>query len=195
MHLKIYVHIYTHFVNLYSGWNHTKLTDVNLQRIAPSGEILNSANLVTSLGCINPSMKSICPIPPSFEPPLGHRLSFKAVMFQGMRSGEELVMSIKIAGCLEHVDCFVNTQSCNNGAGNNPAISRLRRSLHNNITTNATEFAEISSISFRVEMPKIEIGNQRKFEETTTVFLVSGLGLMGCFISAVMVLIYLKFKY
>ncbi|XP_055372791.1 uncharacterized protein LOC129606475 [Condylostylus longicornis] len=138
-------------VNIGDGWNYTKLTDVNLQRFSPSGEILNSVNIITQQGCINPVMRLVCPTQPSFDPPLGYRLSFKAIMFQGMRSGEEIVLSLKITGCMERADCYINTQNCNN------ALTRLRRSSNNNSDIikhrNSSEIEEISKISFRVIIP------------------------------------------
>lgn len=52
-------------------------------------------------------MKPICPFPPVFEAPLGHRFIFRAVMFNGMKSGDEMIMSVKILGCLNFNDCYV----------------------------------------------------------------------------------------
>ena len=78
-----------------------------LQRLGSNGQILNSANLIASNGCVNPTMKAICSAPPVFEPPLGHRLKFRAVMFQGMKSGDEMFMSVKVIGCIHSIDCFV----------------------------------------------------------------------------------------
>jgi len=57
-------------------------------------------------------MQAICAHPPILEPPLGQRLHFKAVMFPGMRSGEVLVISMRITGCLEREDCQVTAQDC-----------------------------------------------------------------------------------
>lgn len=110
-HKKIHFNYVELLPELKKGWNYTRVSDVSLQRLGPSGDILNSVVLVTSSGCVHPKMRSICPLPPTFEPPLGHRLGFRAVMFQGMRSGDEMVMSVKIAGCLEQNDCFV-VRSC-----------------------------------------------------------------------------------
>ncbi|XP_065368700.1 uncharacterized protein LOC135961132 [Calliphora vicina] len=138
------------------GWNYTKLTDVSLQRISPSGEILNNVQLITSQGCLNPSMKGICTQNPSFDAPLGYKLPFKAVMFQGMRSGEELIMSMRITGCLEHQDCYVNADQCNNFNTSN-LKRRKRDMLNSNTTANNTEISEISKISFRVIMPGEEV--------------------------------------
>lgn len=110
-------------------------------------------------------MKSICPQPPTFEPPLGHRFGFRAVMFQGMKSGDEMVMSVKIAGCIDQSDCFVvrlsnlrmffclcidclnlNFQdklACDRFSGR----ARRETNLSNNLS-------EVSTISFRVELPR-----------------------------------------
>lgn len=133
------------------GWNFTKLTDVSLQRISPSGEILNSANLITTHGCLNPSMKGICSQPPSFDAPLGHKLYFKAVMFQGMHSGDELVLSMRITGCLEPQDCRVNAEQCPLSAGYQ---RRRKRGTETMPTNNSSEVSEISKISFKVVMPE-----------------------------------------
>ncbi|XP_031620390.1 uncharacterized protein LOC116338947, partial [Contarinia nasturtii] len=67
------------------GWNGSRVADVSLQRRGSSGEILNSVALIKSNGCINPQMQSVCSVPPVFEPPLGYRFGFRAVMFQGMK--------------------------------------------------------------------------------------------------------------
>lgn len=90
---------------LIQGWKHSRLLNVALQRIAPTGEVLNSATLITSDGCVNPKMRAICPNPPTFEPPLGHQMRFRAVLFQGMNSGDEIFMSVRVVGCIESHDC------------------------------------------------------------------------------------------
>lgn len=93
-----------------SGWNHSRVSDVTLQRIGSNGEVLNTAQLIKSNGCVNPSMQSICPLPPVFEPPLGYRFGFRAVMFQGMKNGDEMQMSVRIVGCMDSRDCHLVNQ-------------------------------------------------------------------------------------
>nr|XP_016928874.1 uncharacterized protein LOC108009223 [Drosophila suzukii] len=127
------------------GWNYTKLSDVQLQRIAGGGEVLNTVQLVSSRGCLNPAMQAICAHPPVLEPPLGQRLHFKAVMFPGMRSGEVLVISMRITGCLEREDCQVTAQDCLPSVG-----QRRRRNVSHG---NGTEVSELSHLTFRVVMP------------------------------------------
>lgn len=98
-------------------------------------------------------MKGICTQTPTFDAPLGYKLPFKAVMFQGMRSGEELIMSMRITGCLEHQDCYVNTEQCNHP--NSSLLKRRKRDM-TPLTHNNTEISEISKISFKVIMPEEE---------------------------------------
>lgn len=76
-----------------------------MQRVGANGEILNTATLIKSNGCANPKMQSILSLPPVFEHPLGYRFAFRAVMFQGMKSGDEMVMNVRINICMDHHDC------------------------------------------------------------------------------------------
>lgn len=104
-------------------------------------------------------MLSICSHPPILEPPLGQRLHFKAVMFPGMRSGEVLVISMRITGCLEREDCQVTTQDCLPSVG-----QRRRRNVSHG---NGTEVSEFSQLSFRVIMPGVEqdLPKERDFKD------------------------------
>ncbi|KAH8252768.1 hypothetical protein KR032_001825 [Drosophila birchii] len=140
--------IYNILYTLFTGWNYTKLSDVQLQRIASGGEMLNTVQLISSRGCLNPAMLSICSHGPILEPPLGQRLHFKAVMFPGMRSGEVLVISMRITGCLEREDCQVTAQDCLPSVG-----QRRRRNVSHG---NGTEVSEVSHLSFRVIVPGVE---------------------------------------
>ncbi|XP_016994410.3 uncharacterized protein [Drosophila takahashii] len=136
------------------GWNYTKLSDVQLQRIASGGEVLNTVQLVSARGCLNPAMQAICAHAPILEPPLGQRLHFKAVMFPGMRSGEVLVISMRITGCLEREDCQVTAQDCLPSVG-----QRRRRNVSHG---NSTEVSELSHLTFRVIMPGEEDISRRE---------------------------------
>ncbi|TDG51156.1 hypothetical protein AWZ03_002519 [Drosophila navojoa] len=137
------------------GWNYTKLSDVQLQRISAGGEVLNSVQLITPRGCLNPAMQSICAHAPSAEPPLGQRLQFRAVMFPGMHSGDVLVMSMRITGCLEREDCQLSAQDCQPGVA-----QRRRRDTVLQPHANGTEASELSHITFRVIMPHMELPEQ-----------------------------------
>ncbi|EDW79701.1 uncharacterized protein Dwil_GK17924 [Drosophila willistoni] len=172
------------------GWNYTKLSDVQLQRISPSGEILNNAQLISSRGCLNPAMQSICSHAPIFEPPLGQRLHFKAVMFPGMRSGDILVMSMRMTGCLEREDCQVKAQDC--------LAQRRRRNA-----SNGTEISELSHLTFRVIMPNralvttaeddltsVVLENPEIIETSKTLALIGSLGFIVLLLGVAIVALY-----
>lgn len=76
-----------------------------MQKAGENGQILSSALLISSNGCVNPVMKTICALPPVFEPPLSYRLGFRAVLFQGMKSGDQMQMSVRMIGCVDPKDC------------------------------------------------------------------------------------------
>lgn len=95
-------------INHLPGWSHSRLSDVTLQRIGANGDVLNSAQLIKSNGCLNPKMQSICFMAPVYEAPLGYRLGFHAIMFHGMKSGDEMQVNVRIVGCVHRQDCSMN---------------------------------------------------------------------------------------
>lgn len=141
------------------------------------------------MGCLNPTMKAICPLSPIYDPPLGQKLAFKAVMFQGMRSGDELVMTIKISGCLDEHDCHVDQHSCLNRD-----LNRLKRSAIED-PKNGNEISEVSRISFRIVVPgesSSDYSDDIQFASGENILFVgSFLGIIGLFI-IIGLLIYLK---
>ncbi|KAH8384692.1 hypothetical protein KR093_005568 [Drosophila rubida] len=161
------------------GWNYTKLSDVQLQRLSPEGEVLNSAQLISSSGCLNPAMQSICANEPNFEPPLGQRLHFRAIMFPGMLSGDLLVMSMRITGCLEHEDCQVRPQDCQ------PSIAQRRRRNATPTHGNATEASELSRVMFRVILPngqqaaELEAASERELQAENVAAVSKSFALYG----------------
>uniref|UniRef100_A0ABK8FY12 ZP domain-containing protein n=1 Tax=Anopheles gambiae TaxID=7165 RepID=A0ABK8FY12_ANOGA len=145
------------------GWNFTRLSEVVMQRLSPTGTVLNSASLVNANGCLNPLMRAISPVAPVFEAPLGYRLGFRAAMFQGMRSGDEMILRVRIVGCVDRRECLV--ENCQTTA-------RTKRETESpvpeaaqgtNATTPATTattttaatppLAETASIAFRIMLP------------------------------------------
>lgn len=168
------------------GWNYTKITDISMQRIGTSGEVLNTVSLVSNNGCVNPSMKSVCTIPPLYEPPLGQRFGFRAVMFQGMKSGDEVVMSIRIMGCINRRDC--EQGQCNFVKGG----TRRKRSH----TDKDEDHFEVTKISFRVADPQ-ERDREAKEEESRSLILTwscigIGLGFIGLVIFVVMIVVHMR---
>lgn len=137
-------------------------------------------------------MQAICAHPPILEPPLGQRLHFKAVMFPGMRSGEVLVISMRITGCLEREDCQVTAQDCLPSVG-----QRRRRNVSHG---NSTEVSELSHLTFRVLMPgeedvspkdrDIEIGDSGIRETSKSLALFGSLGFVVMLMGVAVVALY-----
>lgn len=51
-------------------------------------------------------MRSVCPDNPIQQNPLVTTLTVKAFMFQGMDNGDEMIMSVRMIGCLLPEDCL-----------------------------------------------------------------------------------------
>lgn len=156
------------------GWNHTRISDVSLERQSPNGNVINTASIITSNGCVNPSMKPICPQPPIFEPPLGHRLGFKAIMFQGMKSGDEIIMNVKVIGCMERGDCLIDCERNSN---------RFKRSLD--------QLSEISQISFKIEIPKAT-DELNRFNSNKSISIIAAIGSFCLICLIALISVYLK---
>ncbi|XP_053659869.1 uncharacterized protein LOC128708914 [Anopheles marshallii] len=142
------------------GWNFTRLSEVVMQRLSPTGTVLNSASLVNANGCLNPLMRAISPVAPVFEAPLGYRLGFRAAMFQGMRSGDEMVLRVRIVGCVDRRECLV--ENCQTTARSkrdteNPAAEGHAANgtipSSTTTTTPSPALAETASIAFRIMLP------------------------------------------
>uniref|UniRef100_A0A182MES4 ZP domain-containing protein n=1 Tax=Anopheles culicifacies TaxID=139723 RepID=A0A182MES4_9DIPT len=146
------------------GWNFTRLSEVVMQRLSPTGTVLNSASLVNTNGCLNPLMRAISPVAPVFEAPLGYRLGFRAAMFQGMRSGDEMVLRVRIVGCVDRRECLV--ENCQTTARSKRDTESPASEGHNaNETTSSTNtmttttappsppLSETASIAFRIMLP------------------------------------------
>uniref|UniRef100_A0A182PKW9 ZP domain-containing protein n=1 Tax=Anopheles epiroticus TaxID=199890 RepID=A0A182PKW9_9DIPT len=145
------------------GWNFTRLSEVVMQRLSPIGTVLNSASLVNANGCLNPLMRAISPVAPVFEAPLGYRLGFRAAMFQGMRSGDEMILRVRIVGCVDRRECLV--ENCQTTARSKretespvpEGIETNGTTPSPNITTSTTSvpppLAETASIAFRIMLP------------------------------------------
>ena len=171
------------------GWNFTRITDISMQRMGATGEVVNSVSLVSNNGCLNPSMKSISTVPPQFEPPLGQKFGFRAVMFQGMRSGDEVVMSIRLMGCVNRNDCETSPGHCIGGR----TTGRIRRE-----TTDKEDHVEVTRISFRVADPQEENRDMKALQERSLVITWScvgiALGFMGLVLLCLLIVYHLRAK-
>ncbi|XP_062556064.1 uncharacterized protein LOC134220940 [Armigeres subalbatus] len=154
------------------GWNFTRLSDVVMQRQSSAGSVLNSATIVTTNGCLNPTMRAISSVAPVAESPLSYRLAFRAAMFQGMRSGDEMVMRVRIVGCVERRECTVE----------NCSTVRSKRDAAGNSTANAPDEdelpSEVASISFRIMLPSNSSVDLRTGAEPTSSFLTLSLAVV-----------------
>ena len=92
------------------GWNYSKLTDVIVHRIH-NGKALHgesdTANVVLSNGCRNPSYRALAIQNPSRDNanPLINNFDFRVFMFQSMSSGDSIMITAKVVACVEETDC------------------------------------------------------------------------------------------
>ncbi|XP_058125864.1 uncharacterized protein LOC131285553 [Anopheles ziemanni] len=136
------------------GWNYTRLSEVVMQRLSPTGTVLNSASLVTTNGCLNPLMRAISPLAPVFEAPLGYRLGFRAAMFQGMRSGDEMIMRVRIVGCVDRRECLVENCATTARSKRDTETSSSGEETHEAANETALPLlTETASIAFRIMLP------------------------------------------
>nr|XP_023013806.1 uncharacterized protein LOC111503676 [Leptinotarsa decemlineata] len=133
------------------GWKFSRMGPVTLR----SSNSQKSLTLVEENGCRSPGMKLICPFQPRQLSPLDTMLHFRAFLFQDSQRGDDMVLSVKMLGCLHSQDCF------RNGICDQPnlsAPSRSKRSIKNNDTTNWE-----SQIQFRVQMSQEDTPRSGKF--------------------------------
>lgn len=83
-----------------------------MHRLAPSTAYNLSVRsqdaivLVDNQGCRIPAMRVVCPEQPRQLNNLVTTFPFRAFMFQGSNSGDEMVLSVKMIGCMQYEDCY-----------------------------------------------------------------------------------------
>ena len=67
----------------------------------------NTAELVFSNGCRNPSYRPLAPFNPWRDSSNGliNNFDFRVFMFQEMLSGDSIMISAKVIACVEEIDC------------------------------------------------------------------------------------------
>lgn len=65
-----------------------------------------SLTLVEENGCRSSGIRSICPFQPRQLTPLDNILQFRAFLFQDSARGDDMVLSVRMLGCLNAQDCF-----------------------------------------------------------------------------------------
>ncbi|XP_034934166.1 uncharacterized protein [Chelonus insularis] len=132
------------------GWRYSRISDVTVHYIENSRQkkVMNSVWILNSNGCLNPDIREVCSREQYRVNPLESYLIFQAFMFDNMKETDEMIMNVKVTGCLDGNDCVLN---CPGGH------SRKSRSLNNSINLNNQTFDWLDDISFRVTLPKPEI--------------------------------------
>ncbi|XP_050309978.1 uncharacterized protein LOC126745965 [Anthonomus grandis grandis] len=136
------------------GWKSSHIGPVLITGINSK----KSALLLTQNGCVNPSMRTICPKQPHRATPLSTELIFRAFLFQESPQGDEMVLSVRTQGCLHPQDCVVKAESCVEDVSH---LSRLKRELN---VKNESEYPVTnweSQLTFKVE-PSLEAKSNKR---------------------------------
>ncbi|XP_066594841.1 uncharacterized protein [Prorops nasuta] len=130
------------------GWRYSRISDVNVHFVEKQArkKIMNSLWILDSNGCLNPDVRDICSREQYKHSSLKTYLIFQAFMFENMRESDEMVLSVKVTGCLDGADCILN---CPGGHSR-----RTRSSSSHNQTVNWQD-----DIAFKVIYPKVHSEN------------------------------------
>lgn len=134
------------------GWRYSRISELTVHYVEKKQrkKIMNSLWILDANGCLNPDVREICSREQYRISPLESYLIFRAFMFENMKENEEMVLTVKVVGCLEGADCVLNCP-----AGHN----RRSRSVS---TRNSTTDWE-NDISFSVALPKEKIADSFNF--------------------------------
>lgn len=81
--------------------------DVVMRHLINEGRLSQDfVTIIDPLGCRVPEMKSVCPEQPKQIDQLTTSLIFRAFMFEGTDKGEEMVLSVRMFGCLQEEHCI-----------------------------------------------------------------------------------------
>ncbi|XP_046410190.1 uncharacterized protein LOC124174771 [Neodiprion fabricii] len=92
------------------GWKYSRIGEVSVQYIEARQQqrVMNSLWILDAEGCRNPEIPEISPSGQYRVAPLESYLVFQAFMFENMKETDEMVVSVKVMGCLEGEDCSLN---------------------------------------------------------------------------------------
>ncbi|KAL3282552.1 hypothetical protein HHI36_005732 [Cryptolaemus montrouzieri] len=122
-----------------SGWHYVRMDSV----VMKSATTQQSATLIDDNGCTVPSMRNVCPDQPRQINPLMVVLPFRAFLFQGNQDTEEMVLSLRMIGCLNTKDCL-QINRCNDHV----AIGDKKRSTR---STKVNDEIEDVELRFKVQ--------------------------------------------
>ncbi|XP_033212365.1 uncharacterized protein LOC117169964 [Belonocnema kinseyi] len=108
------------------GWRYSKINDVTMYFVEKTQQkrIMNSLTILDANGCLNPQVRAICSREQHRVSPLESYLLFQAFMFENMKESDEMILSVKVTGCLDGADCILN---CPEGH-----VRRSKRNSQNN---------------------------------------------------------------
>ncbi|XP_030746746.1 uncharacterized protein LOC115875430 [Sitophilus oryzae] len=141
-------------VNDEDGWKSSQLGSL----VATGLQSKKSVILLDENGCVNSMMRSICPKKPQKVSPLTTELYFRAFLFQESPQGDEIVLSLKMHGCLNPRDCSKSDICQEKTSGRTKtkrATVKLYEQIHENLQKNASNEIEDweSELVFRVQPP------------------------------------------
>ncbi|XP_063995571.1 uncharacterized protein LOC135172947 isoform X2 [Diachasmimorpha longicaudata] len=151
------------------GWKYSKMSDVTINFIENKRQkkIMNSVWILDSNGCLNPEIREICSREQYKVSNLESYLIFEAFMFDNMSETDELIVNVKITGCLEGSDCILNCP-----ASHVRKIRNVKTSQNNTIDW-------LNDISFRVVPPEKEYSRQPSKTHIIIPYILSALILVA----------------
>lgn len=144
---------------------------------------MNSVWILDSNGCLNPNIKSLCSREQYRVSPLESYLLFKVFMFENMKENDEMIISVKITGCLDGADCILNCP-----AGH----MRSKRNIPNQ--QNQTIKFE-NDIQFKVILPKTITDEKYTMDLNLIIYILSALILISTIILIYIVQEFIKQNY
>ncbi|KAJ8960896.1 hypothetical protein NQ318_020195, partial [Aromia moschata] len=128
------------------GWRFSRVGPV----IVRSSSTQKSVTLIEENGCRSSGMRSICPFQPRQLSPLDTVLHFRAFLFQSSSKGDDMLLSVRMLGCMHAQDCYQNG-GCTDANLLTPP--RFRRSAKGAYVQKENASWE-SQVEFRVQVPQ-----------------------------------------
>ncbi|KAI4499561.1 hypothetical protein M0802_005457 [Mischocyttarus mexicanus] len=132
-----------------NGWKYSRIGELTVHYVEKRQDkkVMNSLWILDTNGCLNSDVREICSREQYRISPLETYLIFQAFMFENMKENDEMILTVKVTGCLEGDDCILNCP-----AGHNRRSKRFVQVYNNNNTIDWE-----NDISFRVNLPKEKI--------------------------------------
>ncbi|XP_045469916.1 uncharacterized protein LOC123677447 [Harmonia axyridis] len=147
-----------------NGFTNTRMDSVVMR----STSTKESSTLVDENGCTNPFMRNICPDLPQQISPLVVVFPFRAFLFQGSDRSDEMVLSMRMIGCLNSKDCLQINHCNDDKIGNRRRIVRSTDPT-DEITDEELRFRVLpfekspNSTIFELMNEKIQLNSQETF--------------------------------